>query len=160
MNSRDLISIARRLADGSVSGHSGRPRQTDLCRAVSDAYYALFHALARCCADMLAGSAPTNRDRSAWRQTYRSLEHGLARNQCSNRVAMSRFPVEIQRFGETFVTMQRLRHQADYDPEMGFARSRVTQLIDRTEDVIAVLNTADRGQRRAFAIYVLFRARQ
>ena len=160
MNSRDLIGIARRLADGSVSGHSGRPRQTDLCRAVSPAYYAQFHSLARCCADMLAGGAPANRRRLAWRQTYRALEHGPARDRCNSRAGMSRFPPEIRRFGEVFVATQQLRHYADYDPDINFARSRVIQLVTNAEDAIAGLEAADRSQQRDFATYVLFRARQ
>ena len=44
MNPRDLIKIARQLASGAVDGNRGRPRQAELRRAVSAAYYALFHA--------------------------------------------------------------------------------------------------------------------
>ena len=36
---------------------TGRPRQSDLKRAISTAYYALFHALALMCADILATQA-------------------------------------------------------------------------------------------------------
>ena len=63
----------------------GRPRQTELRRAVSAAYYALFHTLANSCATTLVGSTRANRDQTAWRQTYRSLEHGHAQRQCDNR---------------------------------------------------------------------------
>lgn len=59
MNPRHLIRIARQLASGVVSGSRGRPRQAELRRAMSAAYYALFHALAYCCADRLAGSGRT-----------------------------------------------------------------------------------------------------
>ena len=41
MNPSHLLCIARQLAAG--SGRCGRPRQTDLCRAVSATYYAQFH---------------------------------------------------------------------------------------------------------------------
>ena len=160
MNSRDLIRIARHLASGGVSERRGRPRQTDLCRAVSAAYYALFHALAQSCADTLAGSTPVNRTRPGWRQTYRALEHGLARRQCANRAGMSRFAPEIRYFGELFVELQRLRHNADYDPGITFDRSRVMQMIDQITRAVAGFEAADRGQRRDFAIYVLFRRRE
>ena len=159
MNSRDLIRIARHLAAGSVGSRRGRPRQTDLCRAVSAAYYALFHALAKCCADMLAGSVPATRNQMSWRQTYRALEHGPARERCSSQVGMRRFSPEIQRFAETFVNMQRLRQDADYDPHVTFDRSRVRQFVDRAADTITGFEAADRGQRRNFALYVLFRQR-
>lgn len=61
MNPYDLIRIARHLATGGVSGDRGRPRQADLRRAISAAYYALFHALCRCCADTLAGATLADR---------------------------------------------------------------------------------------------------
>lgn len=156
----DLIRIARSLASGSAGMRRGRPRQTDLCRAVSAAYYALFHALAGCCADMLAGATPTRRSYPAWRQTYRALEHGLTRRQCSNRAVMSRFAPEIQEFGEVFVDLQRRRHNADYDPGANFSRSQVMELVEQVERVTARLDAADRYQRRAFALYVLLPLRQ
>ena len=160
MNPRDLIRIAKHLAAGLVGPGRGRPRQTDLCRAVSACYYALFHTLVRCGADTLAGSTRSIRSQPAWRQTYQALEHRPAKNQCSNPSVMKRFPTEIQAFGELFVTMQRERHFADYDPSRSFSRSQVMQLIDETERVIKHSEAADRRYQRAFAIYVLFRLRQ
>ena len=80
MNPRDLIRISRQLASGAVGGSRGRPRQAELRRAVSAAYYALFHSLALCCAERLAGSSRASRRDQSWIQTYRALEHGYARN--------------------------------------------------------------------------------
>ena len=159
MNPDDLIRIARQLATGAAGGGIGRPRQAELRRAVSTAYYALFHALANCCADMVVGSTPANRSQAAWNQTYRALEHGLARNQCSNRSMMSRFPAEIEGFGDKFVEMQQQRHFADYDPEAAFERSEVIDLIDHTASVIVDFNGVPARHKRAFAVYVLFRTR-
>lgn len=42
---RHLIAIAKFLATKGVSSSIGRPRQADLRRALSTAYYAMFHAL-------------------------------------------------------------------------------------------------------------------
>ena len=105
MNQRDLIRISRQLASGVVGGSQGRPRQTELCRAVSAAYYALFHALALSGANALVGSSRGSRGQEAWRRVYRALEHGHARNQCNNQAVMRAFPPEIQRFGRVFVFM-------------------------------------------------------
>lgn len=156
MNPRHLIRIARQLASGAVGGNRGRPRQAELRRAVSAAYYALFHALAHCYANRLAGS---DRDGAAWIQIYRALEHGHARNQCDNRSAMRDFPSEIQDFGRRFVFMQRQRQQADYSPDATFARDRVLQLITEVEDSVITLENTLAADRRAFAIHVLFRRR-
>ena len=160
MNPPDLIRIARHLAVGGVGGGRGRPRQTDLCRAVSASYYAMFHALARCGADTLAGATRASRSQPAWEQTYRALEHGHAKNQCRNRAVMSRFSPAIRDFGKQFVIMQRLRHYADYAPTTAFARARVIQYVDETERIITQFNNEPAGDRRAFAIHALFRLRR
>ena len=157
MNPHDLIRIARQLASGEIAGNRDRPRQTELRRAVSAAYYALFHSLALCAANLLAGS---NRNRHSWQQTYRSLEHGHARNQCDDQSAMNRFSTEIQNFGRRFVHMQGQRQQADYSPVATFSRGRVLQLIDETEDTIDGIESSSNAERRAFALQVLLRRRR
>ena len=160
MNPEELLRIARHLATGGVGSGLGRPRQAELRRAVSAAYYAMFHALARCCADLLVGATRANRDNIAWEQTYRALEHGFARNQCDNRSAMARFPMEIQEFGKWFVEMQRHRHQADYAPDMDFSRAQAIQFIDDTETIIDRFNATSARDRRGFATHVLLRLRR
>ena len=127
---------------------------------VSTAYYALFHCLAKNCADTLVGRTRAHRSGPAWRQAYRALEHGHAKNQCSNQSAIRQFPVEIQDFGGHFIDLQRQRHYADYAPNTDYHRLAVVSLIDETERVIAQFNTAPTGERRAFAIHVLFRTRR
>ena len=158
MNPEDLIRIARGLAGGAIGGNIGRPRQAELRRAVSAAYYALFHALARCCADTLVGATPASRSQTAWTQTYRALEHGYAKNQCV-RPAMGRFPPEIQAFGRAFSEMQRNRTIADYATESDLTRAETIRLIDWTEQAIANFANAPVSDRRAFSVYVLLRVR-
>ena len=160
MTPTGLIRIARHLASGGTGSGIGRPRQDELCRAVSCAYYAMFHALARCCADMVVGATRARRSQEAWRQAYRALEHGHTKNQCSNSRALRRFGPEIRRFGEQFVYMQRERHAADYDPDANYSRSDVIQFVDDTEGVIAEFEGVDARDRRAFAVYVLLRNRR
>lgn len=159
MNPSDLIDSARQRAGGVAPFPRGRPRQTDLQRAVSDAYYAMFHALATCCANTLVGTSHVARRQPEWRQIYRALEHGYARQQCSNHRALARFPPAIQRFGRHFTGSQQLRHLADYDPDSSFTRREVLQFINETEQIIQAFEHVPAGQRRAFAIHVLFRTR-
>ena len=77
---------------------------------------------------------------------------------------LSRFPLEIQKFGDLFVYMQRLRHIADYDPdpdpETDFDRPHIMQLIAETATTITDFQSADVIDRRAFAAFVLFRLRR
>ena len=154
----DHLRIARALANGVIDGGGpGRPRETDLRRAVSNAYYALFHALARTCADMLVGSSPASRRRRAWRQTYRALNHGYARRQCERRRLMSEFPIGIREFGVLFSDMQTMRHRAEYDPHAkdAFRRDGVLNLIDEVERIINRFLSVPAADRREFAVYVL-----
>lgn len=152
----DLIATAKELA---VSGR-GRPRNSNLRRAVSTAYYALFHCLATDCADLLVGGRGANRSDTAWRQAYRALEHGNARRQCS-RDEISRFPAGIRDFADAFVEAQGKRHAADYDPRLDpqFNKSNVEQNILAAEYAIRRLRQSPVMDRRAFAIYVLLRYR-
>ena len=159
MNPHDLLRIAEGLARGAISGGRGRPRQAELRRAISAAYYALFHTLALCGANTLVGAARVNRSQSEWIQVYRALEHGYARNQCNNRAAMSRFSPAIQDFGDMFSEMQFQRQTADYDPNASFSRPEVMQIVDEATRVIAEFDNVDARERRAFAIFVLFRLR-
>ena len=163
MNPDDLLTIAESLASGTIGSQRGRPRQAELRRALSAAYYALFHTLAGNCADMLVGSRSSTRTRQAWRQTYRALDHGHVRRQCTERRpkrVLARFPQEVQDFADQFVTMQRIRHLADYDPFEHFSRSVVSQYVEETKAAITEFNHVGQDDRRAFAIFVLFDLRR
>lgn len=163
MSPEDLLTIAQSLASGRIGAHRGRPRQAELRRAISAAYYALFHTLASECANLLVGSRSSTPTRMAWRQAYRSLDHGQIRRQCTERRprrVLRRFPQAVQDFADQLVKMQRLRHLADYDPLERFVRSEVSQLVEQTESVIAEFKQAERPDRRAFAVFVLFNLRR
>lgn len=155
MSPDDFIATARDLAEGTSLG---RPRQTSLRRAVSTTYYALFHCLAGCCADMLVGGAGANRSAPAWRQAYRALQHTTARQRCIQ-PTIRRFPDDIQDFATAFVAMQRKREHADYDPDGTFYKSYVVQDINTTENMISQFLKVPLKDRRAFAVYVLLNIR-
>ncbi len=152
IKSSDLIAAALDLVE---AGSQGRPRQANLRRAVSTTYYAMFHCLAVCCADLLVGGVGSNRSEPAWRQVYRALEHGAARQRCNRPAMVQQFPPEIQRFAERFVAMQQKRHQADYAPEVDVHKDAVLQDINDIGEVIAKFQRVPVKDRRAFAVYLL-----
>ncbi|WP_421952381.1 hypothetical protein [Pelagibacterium sp.] len=154
MKPADLLHTARDL----VSSSNGKPRQSNLLRATSTAYYALFHALARSCADLLIGGSGAVRSKSAWHQAYRALEHGVCKNACKNG-KIANFPQEIQDFANLFVTMQEKRHIADYDPNAKVFKSTVLLDIEQVEFVITSFEATPLKDRRAFAAFVLFKQR-
>ena len=153
MNPADFIATARDLVQANTRG---RPRETNLRRAVSTTYYALFHGLAECCADMLVGGPGANRSQPAWRQAYRALQHGDVRKRCERQTIIKEFPTEIRTFANLFVLMQKERHRADYDPEGVFAKDEVLQNVAEAERRLSIFTKAPAKDRRAFAVYVLF----
>lgn len=152
MNSRDLMGTARRLTDPRAS----QPTPADLRRAVSTAYYALFHCLAAAAADLLTG---TSRG-PAWHQVYRALEHGKAREACRQQAATRGFPKEIRAFAKAFHALQEARHRADYALDSRFSKRDVLAIIQTAEDAIGQFERADGRQRHRFAVHVLFKRRQ
>jgi hypothetical protein len=122
-------------------------------------YYALFHALAQTGADLLIGGRGSALTKQAWRQVYRSLEHGVAKNACQNQAILSQFPGPIEKFADLFVVMQVKRHAADYDPAKRYTRSEVLQDIGNVETTLAAFAAQPRKDRQAFSAYVLFKTR-
>jgi uncharacterized protein (UPF0332 family) len=111
-----------------LSRSASRPRQADLKRAVSTAYYALFGFLAKECADLLVGTGQA-RKWPCWRHVHRALDHGFAKNACE-RVVNLNFPPEIVQFANAFIAMQEQRHNADYDPNVRIYKGR-NNFLDR-----------------------------
>ena len=128
-------------------------------RAVSSCYYALFHCLARECANLLIGGDGSSRSDEAWLQVYRSLEHGQTKSRCMNKTMIRRFPKGIEDFSNAFVTMQQKRHEADYDPSASFAKSEVEADIILVEEAVRKFNQEPTTDRRAFCAYVLLKQR-
>lgn len=155
MTPSNFIVTARDLVG---AGQRGRPRETNLRRAVSTAYYAMFHCLAACCADMLVGGAGADRSEPAWRQAYRALEHGTVRQRCRASTIRA-FPYGVQKFALVFADMQQKRQRADYAPEVPFTKSLVLQDIVAAAEAIEVFHRTPAKDRRAFAVYVLLNLR-
>ena len=158
MDWRHLIDMAKLLAGQTGPPAPGRPRQAMLKRAVSTAYYALFHALCYSNANVLTGRAAGRPPYPlAWTRTYRAMDHGPASD--AMRRQAGNMPMEILDFTITFRFLQEQRHKADYDPEARFRRSEVISLINRTETAIQTFFSANAAERRTLAAVVLMRAR-
>lgn len=150
-----MIVTARKLANASPN----RPRQNDLRRSVSTAYYALFHALAKDAADLLVGVG-NNRSDKARRQVYRALQHGDAKSACIQlRSNNPGFPQLLVDCAGSLTILQEKRHSADYDPDYRATRAEALEAIAIAERAIANLTAAGRNDRRAFAILLLFKKR-
>ena len=113
-----------------------RPRQASLRRAVSTAYYALFHLLVADAASRLV------KDQHLQRLVARAFEHGEMRKAAiafasSNlppylaAIAGGAVPQDLIDVASAFVDLQEARHEADYNLASTFRRTRVQGHVDR-----------------------------
>ena len=145
MDWTELIRTSRLLADG-------QPSQEALRRAVSTAYYAMFHALTASNADLIVGpSTPANE--SDWIATYRSLQHYRAENPLHGWPHL--FSPQMQNFAVVIGLIKKARENADYNPAANFDQNRVLNWIDRAEQAIIDFNAASPQERAMVAIATL-----
>jgi hypothetical protein len=73
---------------------------------------------------------------------------------------MCLFSPDVQAFASIFVTLQQLRHDADYDPIARFNKSEVLLYISQAETAILGFELCNIPERRAFAAHVLLKSRR
>ena len=148
---RDLLEQAAHLA----AREGKRPRQASLRRAVSAAYYALFHLLTAEGARQVSPAKPEGL-RSL---TQRAYNHGDMRQVCLGFLASQKaflrhgalapnaspahrflaFPLEpgLSRVIETFLTLQEERHDADYNLNMHWNRADALNHVRAAREAFA-----------------------
>ena len=141
---RDLLAQARMLA----RSEPRRPKQATLRRAVSTAYYGLFHFLIEESTALLCGVGQGD---AAFRQlAARAFVHGKMRSVCAEflkpnagqvhallqpfwtRLAIVNNP-QAQLVAQTFIDLQDDRHTADYDLSVSFSRPVALNAVTRAE---------------------------
>ena len=159
MNWQHSIEAARMLAGSGASPSApGRPRQAMLRRAVSAAYYAMFNALCQSNADVLVGVSSTSQDAQLWLDTFRALQHNVAKNRLAQYASASRDSA-LRRFASAFGDLQEERITADYDPTAKFMRSHVASLIQEAETATSAFQNLPARTRRTLALHLLVRRR-
>lgn len=162
-----LLDQADRLI---ASTGGGTARQVDLRRAISSAYYALFHAVVTEATDDLVGRA--HRQTPRYMLAYRSVDHRTLRRLCEDIAKQnlpnrySRFAPEggfgpdLQFFARALTDLQDSRYLADYDPLFRATRSNASRIVKRGRDALGRFRDANRTLRRAFLTLVVFQPRQ
>lgn len=124
---QDLLWLADRL----LSTDAPNSTQSNLRRAVSTAYYALFHLLI----DEAVSHWAVARHRSKLARTF---DHGAMRKICEDQIKNFRSvgsPAALALLAEvaqTFVELQSARHTADYDNSYIWTKADAQEWIDRT----------------------------
>jgi uncharacterized protein (UPF0332 family) len=150
----ELLEIARRIAD--LDGEN--PGQASLRRAVSTAYYALFH--------LVISEATANWSHSQFRPLLgRVFEHGKMKQAC-NKVSgavfkpppfKGRTPEDHLRVvTSTFVQAQEQREDADYDVSLQWSRKEVETQIESVADAFRSWTAVrDKSNAQEFLVLLL-----
>jgi uncharacterized protein (UPF0332 family) len=145
-----LIATASKLLQGAAT-------DDDIKRSVSTVYYAIFHHLCQMHCDLLVDDDTLG---AARYQAYRSVDHSNVKAACQEcKAAGKGFPKGIIRYAETFIWLQDLRHDADYNPTAEFDLKHVTDLINSCINAIAAFDAEPERHRRAFVLFVALKRR-
>ena len=163
----DLLQQAESLAR---LDQRGAPRQANLRRAVSSAYYALFHFLIDEACRAIVG---TQHSQQGYRHSLaRSFVHTTMKSACGSfggaqlpEAVVKSLPKDpngkyvvaavIKKISGVFKEVQLKRHQADYDLSERFRRSEVLTLIEEVEQQIQDFSTLPRSDDRQFFLICL-----
>jgi hypothetical protein len=147
----------------------GAPRQADLRRAISTAYYAVFHAIVTDAADDFVGRSHRHAPRYAL--VYRSIDHRSVRGLCedvvkttppakySNYVPMGGFGPDLIALATAVVELQEKRHAADYDPLFRARMSDAVLAVATSRTALVRFRAASRARRKAFLSLLVFSPR-
>jgi hypothetical protein len=161
----DLLTQARALA----TNEPGRPRQASLRRAVSAAYYALFHLLVEDAARQLSAAQPAG----LRAKLQRAFTHTDMKNVCLQFGGVSgKAPQKLQALlsaqlssglvtvARAFVDLQEARHAADYDLSTDFNRADTLSHIQKVETAFSAWRRErNSSDARVFLIALLVNER-
>ena len=157
-----MSTMTARLLDSADALLEARPGSSAFRRrAISTAYYAVFHAIARLCADYVTHGA--TRSSPEYVRAYRALDHG------SLKAAFAQTPLRDDRalleLGRIVVRLQADRHKADYHPPFSalFGPTETREIVSSARQVVgglARLSTDDRDRCRLLATCLLFKERR
>ena len=147
----ELLGTCRKLVPQSADPP---PTQADLRRAISTAYYAVFHTLAASNAELIAGQPQSSISTYAWERVYRRLDHGRAQNNL--RAVLNLLSPPGAFFARTFIELQGMRQEADYDPNFSITRTRTLNTIAEAETAIRNFAQLTQEERRLLAAQSMF----
>jgi uncharacterized protein (UPF0332 family) len=119
-----------------------RPAQANLRRAISSAYYSVFHELSMAGASLAARGSGRSQHQTLVR---RSFQHGRMADVCRSfgrqtdwtRLAGAEPSAALGEVADSFVLLQQNRHDADYDLDTSFTRAETKALIELADVTIS-----------------------
>lgn len=157
---------ALRLA---ASLSSGSPRQVDLRRAISDAYYGIFHATLAAAADQFVGV--NKRSTNRYVLVYRSISHGAICELCTEvrkpvpprslvrYSPLGGFGLNLRGYAVGVLELQARRLSADYDPQMRCRRADAVAAVVAAQSALTRFKDTTDAEREAFLALLVFKSR-
>ncbi|MFC5344627.1 hypothetical protein ACETK8_08500 [Brevundimonas staleyi] len=165
-NPEHLLEQAERLVQPPAAGP---PRQADVRRAISAAYYAVFHALLTAAADEYIGK--TKRGTTEYALAYRSINHGWVKTLCQAVASGSLsgklgslaprggYGTNLPATATAVLELQERRHEADYDPLLRVKTADAVLAVRTARSAIRRLNKAPSSKKKRFLALLLFQPR-
>lgn len=151
--------LVSRLLDAADALLEGGPRSSAFRRrAVSTAYYAVFHALAKTCADRFL---PIDRDAKAYERVYRALDHGPLKSTSEReRNDLLKGRQDVLDLLDLVVLLHGERERADYLPPVRnvFSYDRAKELIGQARIAVKIVESLSDADRDALAVCLIFKA--
>lgn len=149
-----------------IGADARRPRQSNLRRAVSGAYYGLFHFLvdqaSRSSFGTTAGRAPLRNilargfEHGQMKEASKAFASGTLPLWMRQVAPQLTIPADLRLVSGTFVRLQEQRHRADYDLSVTFARHEAGSLVTDVRNAIGLWpNIADGDAARLYLASLL-----
>jgi hypothetical protein len=132
----DLLAIADRLAQPIA----GEPQQASFRRAISTAYYALFHLLVQEAVQSWNGSssARSGLERRFEHRTMKDVSNSIQRGSWRGwSTPAPAVPIDLEAVAAAFVVLQEARLQADYDNTKTWSSVDARVLVGDVHDAFA-----------------------
>ena len=125
------------------------PSREAIHRAISTAYYAVFHAISAINADVRHG-VPTNpATAQAWTNTYRQMRHGFATG--SLRQNLFSLTQDARHLANSFINLKIARETADYDPNRVMTVGDANYWIGEARAALIAMQAMTAADRQTFS---------
>lgn len=163
----DLLDQAKGLLDSKRPENRGRPKQVDLRRSISTAYYSLFSLLVEEAATAMVGSGSKKKALRGY--VSRAISHEAIRGACkgfANRnpddkikiaLAGHRIPGDLAYIAITCHDLQIERHEADYNFIRSFTKDEAMDIVEEVHRKWKIIkdNEATKVFLTALVVYKL-----
>ena len=147
-----LLWLADELAANSADSDTVRRR------AVSTAYYAVFHAIAHVCACEILDRDIKTLESSEFEHVYRQLDHGSLKTVFASDPMKRNLP--LRKIGGDVVRLQSERNRSDYLPKRAlYSRSECVELVKSARETVGRIDALSDGDRRVLVVHLIFKKR-